>query len=200
MKKLALLALTFLSFSAMSQAQSAPSGRVDVYGAYAFQNNRSNGDSLKANGFSVGTNLWLAKNFGVNGEYAFGAGNRDTSVTVGTPPSRVTADLRARYNTFVAGPIYRFNPDGRVDPFVRALFGATRVSTRLSTNAPGIPRIEDNATSFTFIGGGGVDVSLTQSKRVALRLVSVDYQFIRDSRIADTQNGVRVSAGIVFRF
>ncbi|MFQ3582556.1 MAG: outer membrane beta-barrel protein [Chloracidobacterium sp.] len=200
MKKLIWLAFAAFCFSAVSYAQSTPSGRADVYGTYTFQNNRSNGDSLNANGFSVGTNLWLTKSFGINGEYTFGTGNRDASLTVGTPPTTVTADLRARYNTFVAGPVYRFNPDGRVEPFVRALFGATRVSTRFSTNVPAVPRIEDDATSFTFIGGGGLDVNLTQSKRVAFRLVSVDYQFIRDNRIADSQNGVRVSTGLIIRF
>ncbi len=199
MKKLFLCALALFCFGIAAQAQSATNEKAEIYGTYTFQHNRSNGDGLNTNGFSAGTNIWLnnSKSLGINGEYTFSTGDRDFRFTNGTTPA--TANLRARYNTFVAGPIYRFNPNGRVRPFVRALFGATRVSSKFNSGTL-LPTFNDSATSFTFIGGGGVDVNLTQSGRVAFRAASVDYQFIKDSRLFDNQNGVRVSTGLVFRF
>lgn len=204
MKKLFLAAIAVFVFGIAAQAQSTGDGKVEIYGGYTFQHTRSDGDGLNLNGFNVGTNIWLnqTRKFGINGEYTFAQGSTTGVITVSN--TVVSTDVRTRYNSFAAGPIYRFKT-GRVKPFVRALFGATRVSNQVSFTNP-LPnpgtrtRVNVDATSFTFIGGGGVDVDLTKDGRIAFRVGAVDYQFIKDSNIFNNQNGIRVSTGLVLRF
>lgn len=202
MKKLFLAAIAVFMFGIAAQAQSAGDGKVEIYGGYTFQHTRSNGDGINLNGFNVGTNIWLTQNkkLGINGEYAFTTGNNAGNIVIGG--TGVSTDVRTRYNSFAGGPIYRFST-GRVKPFVRALFGGTRVSTQTTFTNPTNgqrTRLGVDGTSFTFIGGGGVDVDLTKDGRVAFRVGAVDYQFIKDSNIFNNQNGIRLSTGLVLRF
>lgn len=212
MKKLFLAAIAVFVFGVAAQAQSTGDGKVEIYGGYTFQHNqfgttgtnpRLNDDSNNLNGFNVGTNIWLTQNkkLGINGEYSFTTGTNKGNFMV--PGSTfVSADVRTRYNSFVGGPVYRFST-GRVKPFVRGLIGATRVSSQSTfITQPSAVRtkVGVDATSFTFIGGGGVDVDLTKDGRVAFRVGAVDYQFIKDSNIFNNQNGIRLSTGLVIRF
>lgn len=204
MKKLFLLAFAFFCCGFAAQAQSTGDGRVDIYGGYTFQHTRSDGDGVNRNGFNIGTNVWInqSKKFGINGEYAFTTGDDTTRSTVGATTN--VLNFRSRYNTFGAGPVFRFST-GRVQPYVRALFGATRIGTRtvLASTTGGTTtttRLNADATSFTFVGGGGLDVNLTRDGRIAWRAGAVDYQFIKDNRLFDNQNGVRVSTGLILRF
>jgi opacity protein-like surface antigen len=204
MKKLFLFAVAFLCFGAAAQAQSTTDNRVDVYGGYTFQHTRSDGDGINRNGFNLGANFWVnqSRKFGINGEYSFTTGDDTARTVVGSTTN--VLNFRSRYNTFGAGPIYRFST-GRVQPYVRALFGATRVGTRTDlTSTTGstttTTRVNADATSFTFITGGGLDVNLTKDGKFAWRVGAVDYQFIKDNRLFDNQNGVRVSTGLVIRF
>jgi opacity protein-like surface antigen len=202
MKKLFLAAIAIFVFGVAAQAQSTTDSKAEIYGGYTFQHTRSNGDGINLNGFNVGTNIWLTQNkkLGINGEYSFTTGNNDAFINVSG--TSVSADVRTRYNSFAGGPIYRFST-GRVKPFVRALFGATRISTQTTFTNPTNnqrTRIGLDGTSFTFIGGGGVDVDLTKDGRIAFRVGSVDYQFIKDSNLFNNQNGIRVSTGLILRF
>jgi opacity protein-like surface antigen len=202
MKKLFLAAVAVFVFGIAAQAQSTGDGKVDIYGGYTFQHTRSDGDGLNLNGFNIGTNIWLTQNkkLGINGEYSFTTGNNSGVFNVNG--TFVSADIRTRYNSFAGGPIYRFST-GRVKPFVRGLVGATRVSTQSTFTNPLTSvrtRVGADATSFTFIGGGGVDVDLTKDGRIAFRVGAVDYQFIKDSNLFNNQNGIRLSTGIIIRF
>lgn len=202
MKKLFLAAIAVFMFGVAAQAQSTGDGKVEIYGGYTFQHTRSDGDGINLNGFNVGTNIWLTQNkkLGINGEYSFTTGNNDGVFNVNG--TFVSADIRSRYNTFVGGPVYRFST-GRVKPFVRALFGGTRVSTQTTFVNPlnqVRTKVGIDATSFTFVGGGGVDVDLTKDGRIAFRVGAVDYQFIKDSNLFNNQNGIRLSTGLVLRF
>lgn len=211
MKKLFLAAIAVFVFGVAAQAQSTGDGKVEIYGGYTFQHNqfgttgtnpRLNDDSNNLNGFNVGANIWLTQNkkLGINGEYSFTTGNNSGVFVINN--TNVSADVRTRYNSFVGGPVYRFST-GRVKPFIRGLIGATRVSSQSTFVAP-VTNVRTkagvDATSFTFIGGGGVDVDLTKDGRVAFRVGAVDYQFIKDSNIFNNQNGIRLSTGLVIRF
>lgn len=110
-------------------------------------------------------------------------------------PSRwlgIAADLSGHYDTSIRHNFtYLFGPQislpvGRISPFAHVLLGATNQSRFGS----------DNGNAFASAIGGGIDVKV--SHFVSFRLVQVDYYMIRF--IGQTQNGIRVSTGIVVHF
>jgi hypothetical protein len=96
--------------------------------------------------------------------------------------------------TYLFGPRVSFRKASRVTPFAQALFGGGR----LTASASGVDAAEN---SFAMALGGGVDVHI--HSRIAIRLVQADYLLTRFASVSGasaTQNNLRVSAGIVFRF
>ena len=74
---------------------------------------------------------------------------------------------------------------GKVRPFAEALFGASHVSGG----------IEGSDTSFATAVGGGLDYKII--KPVAWRFQG---DYVQTRLFGATQNNVRISTGIVFRF
>lgn len=96
--------------------------------------------------------------------------------------------------TYLFGPRYSFRHNEHFTPFVQALFGGAHVAS-----ASAFGGVSNNA--FAMAIGGGLDVNAT--RHFALRLGQVDYLLTRFEESPGnrmTQNNVRVSAGIVFRF
>jgi opacity protein-like surface antigen len=86
----------------------------------------------------------------------------------------------------------------RIHPYVHALFGTVHGDAGAFIPGPvpiGLAQdITQNAFGMAF--GGGLNVKAT--RHIWLRLVQVDY--LRAQFTNNTQNDVRVSAGIIFRF
>jgi opacity protein-like surface antigen len=103
----------------------------------------------------------------------------------------VSAD--ANLYTYLFGPRFSYRKHERVTPFAQALFGGAHASSSaLGTGS-------SNAFAMTL--GGGVDVKA--SEHVAIRLGQVEYlmtRFKETSASRQTQNNLRFSTGIVFRF
>jgi hypothetical protein len=81
-----------------------------------------------------------------------------------------------------------------VIPFVQVLGGAARLNANTSSISAG----ENSPVVFA---GGGVDLNLTRG--LAIRAAQVDYMWTRftlNSGATGTQNTLRVSCGVVFRF
>jgi outer membrane immunogenic protein len=97
-------------------------------------------------------------------------------------------DLTATTYTF--GPRFSYRKSDRFVPFAQALFGGSNFSTTFN----GVTGSGGN--HFTFGLGGGFDVVLGRSGRVALRPQG-DYFGVRAN--GSTINNVRLSLGIVFR-
>ncbi len=87
-------------------------------------------------------------------------------------------------NTFLFGPQFSL-PLPRVSPFVHALVGAARLST-------------GGASGTVFAGalGGGIDTKIAPF--FSYRVIQVDYLATRFG--GSTQNNLRISTGLVFRF
>ena len=86
--------------------------------------------------------------------------------------------------------------DKQVRPFAHALFGASLFRGFTSDIRPaGNVFTFDDATSFAMALGGGLDLHV--SKRIAVRLIQVDYTptFFGSGR----QDNFRISAGIIFK-
>ena len=101
---------------------------------------------------------------------------------------------------FQFGPRFSWHKSHRVSPYAQALFGGVyAASTRnLSLDPP----VSGSASGLAMLVGGGVDIRL--ARRVAVRPAEVDYWLtrLRDPLAANgrTQNSLRYSAGVIFKF
>ena len=120
------------------------------------------------------------------------------------PPSGGVVDASGNVFSYMAGPRLSFRHD-RFTPFVQALFGGVHASDVTLDGCSGVgctPLPSENA--FAMTAGGGLDFSL--SPHISFRLFQAEYAMTRfrdPTSIAGntgTQNDVRLSVGIVFRF
>jgi opacity protein-like surface antigen len=88
---------------------------------------------------------------------------------------------------FLFGPKFAYREHDVVTPYAHVLFGGGHISVDDSS-------FDD--TAFAMAVGGGLDAKVHDN--VAIRIAQVDYVMTRWAD--DTQNGVRVSTGIVFRW
>lgn len=115
------------------------------------------------------------------------------------PVFGLTADFSGHYGvfgsqssrySFLFGPIVAFHLT-KLRPFGHALFGVTKETT-------------SSGFSYSFLApevalGGGLDLNL--SRRFALRLAQVDYEWQRNPTSGlPAPHGFRLSAGVVFKF
>lgn len=183
--KLVVSFVAFLSvFVLGAQAQDTP--KVDIFAGYSYvrQNPSASGvSSYSLNGGSASVaynaNNWLS---GVADFGAYHSGNILNSGADGT------------VSTFLFGPRVSVRHFGRVTPFAEVLFGVAHADASIAGGSG-----SDNA--FAMTAGGGLDYRLTD--HLAIRPVKVDYLLTRFSESApsrQSQNNLRVSTGIVFRF
>jgi opacity protein-like surface antigen len=178
-----LLAVVSL-FGATAQAQDV--SKVDIFAGYSYvrENPSTSGvTSFSLNGGSASiaynANSWLS---GVADFGAYHNGN-----LLGTGAS-------GTLSTYLFGPRISYHHYGRITPFGEVLFGVAHAGASIAGTSG-----SDNAFAMSL--GGGVDYRLTD--RFAIRPVKVDYLMSRFSETGsggNTQNNLRVSTGIVFRF
>jgi opacity protein-like surface antigen len=178
-----LLAMLTL-LGATTQAQDTP--KVDIFAGYSYvrENPSTAGvSSFSLNGgsasFAYNANSWLS---GVADFGGYHSGNILSTGTSGT------------LSTYLFGPRVSYRHSGRVTPFGEVLFGVAHAGASIAGATA-----SDNA--FAMSVGGGVDYKLTD--RFAIRPIKVDYLMSRFSETGtggNTQNNLRVSTGIVFRF
>jgi opacity protein-like surface antigen len=85
--------------------------------------------------------------------------------------------------TYLFGPRITFRR-GKVTPFVQTLIGAGHLT------GPGFSK-----NAFAMTAGGGLDWNA--SEHLSIRVAQLEYFM---TRFGNTQNGVRVSTGVVFHF
>ena len=102
--------------------------------------------------------------------------------------------------TFLGGPRLSFRNHERFTPFAQALFGGIRASeeTACPNCAPSLPE----ETVFALTAGAGLDVKLR--RHLAIRVIQAEYLMtnFEDTTTGEkaTQNDIRLSTGLVFRF
>lgn len=85
---------------------------------------------------------------------------------------------------------------GRYRPFAQGLMGTVY---GFDSELPSGGRLESSAFSFALAAGGGLDIALT--RRLMVRAAQADYHFMQlPNNGSDEQHGIRLSAGIVYRF
>jgi opacity protein-like surface antigen len=183
-KLLVSLLAVISAFGTTAQAQDV--SKVDIFAGYSYvrENPSTSGvSSFSLNGGSASiaynANSWLS---GVADFGAYHSGN-----ILGTGAS-------GTLSTYLFGPRVSYRHFGRITPFGEVLFGVAHAGTSIAGTSG-----SDNAFAMSL--GGGVDYRLTN--RFAIRPVKVDYLMSRFSETGsggNTQNNLRVSTGIVFRF
>ena len=177
-----LLAVVSL-FGVTAHAQDTP--KVDIFAGYSYV--RENPSTSGASSFSLnGGSASIAYNAKswLSGVADFGAYHNGNILSTGTSGT---------LSTYLFGPRISYRHLGRITPFGEVLFGVTHGSSSIAGAGSG--------NSFAMTLGGGVDYKLTH--RFAIRPIKVDYlmtRFPETGTGANTQNNLRVSTGIVFRF
>ncbi len=117
-------------------------------------------------------------------------------------------DVDGNVFTYLFGPRFTYRRSNRVTPFVQVLFGGARGSAQVA-GTPG------SQNAFAMTAGGGLDVKV--NRYAAVRLIQAEYLLTRFDEPNDgvcilivpppagciatrSQNNVRLSTGIVFRF
>lgn len=174
MNKLALVVLAVILFPAIARAQDTPIADVTLgYSHFHI-----------VKGFTIPTD-------GGYGSSAFNL-NEWFGVVADVGAYRSHGPSLPNVETYAFGPRFSFRKLDRIVPFAEALFGGTHFSTAVG----GVPGTSTgNHSAFAF--GGGADVLLGRSRRVAVR-PEVEYFGVPVNGI--TLNNVRLSLGIVFRF
>ena len=170
---------------ACAQVPTGATPQFDLSGGYAYtRGNSSVSSSFDLNGGTASFTYHFREHLAFVGD--FGA-YRFSDAGPG---------LTSTMYTYLAGPrlpLHRKH-EGRFAPFVQVLAGAAR----LNASAGGIDAGEN---SFAIAAGGGLDLSA--SHHFAFRVVEAEYlltRFPHPDGSSATQNNVRLSAGLVFRF
>lgn len=183
MKKLVLITMFLLGFSAMAVAQDVPI--AEVFGGYSYVRVKAlsdwNTDDMNTNGWdasiTINGNNWI-------GFVADFSGNYGTLMY-----KDVNGWADVSIHSIMFGPkitIYR----GKISPFVHGLFGYARLKSKEAGD-------EYTENDFAMALGGGVDVNL--SKMISVRPVQVDYFGVKDGFSGDFIKNFRYSAGIVLK-
>ncbi len=177
--------LTFVSLIVFLSLASAPKAysQVELYGGYSHLslNGAPSNMGSSSNGWQGGAYLHLLGPWGVEADY---------SNHYGVNPSLQLGGNRYYVPRFTElyGPRFTLALP-RIHPYVHALVGTVNGTAQTFTG-----RVSENALGMAF--GGGLNVKATS--HIWLRLVQVDY--IRAQFTNNTQNDMRVSAGLIFRF
>ena len=172
-------------FGVTAQAQERKT--IDVFAGYSYL--RANPATSGTDGISLnGGSASVAYNFNnwLSGVADFG-GYHSTNI--------LGSGVDGTVSTYLFGPRVSYHRYGRVTPFGEVLFGVARTdASLLNTN--------NTQNAFAMTVGGGIDYRL--NSHFSLRPAKVDYLLTRfdeaNNNNKQTQNNLRVSTGIVFRF
>ncbi len=188
MKTLLSLIVLVALISVPVMAQDTP--KAEVFGGYQYtrlNNVGGSGVDINANGWDGAVTGYFNKYFGVTGD--FSGSYKTFSQTI----QGVSVNVPVRIYTYSGGPVIAYR-EGKINPFVHALFGGVHVSAKASAAGQSVSVSENG---FTTMVGGGVDAQL--NKAVAVRLAQFDWVYYHISG-ESFSNNFRLSTGIVFRF
>jgi opacity protein-like surface antigen len=188
-----------LIFSAAADAQVPTSG--NVFFGYSFENAGSSSFDLSNLG-RPNLNGWEASLEGrvlpwVGLVADFGGRYGSQSYQTSLPPDGVTGTINVNGQelTVLFGPRVSVSL-GKFRPFAEALFGAAHIKTTSTSSEVLVDNfVQPRDTSFATAVGGGLDYKI-------IRPVAWRFQgdYVQTRFFGATQNNVRISTGIVFRF
>jgi opacity protein-like surface antigen len=168
-------------------AQAQERKTIDVFAGYSYVRanpSTSSTDGISLNGGSASiaynVNNWLS------GVADFGGYHTNNILGSG---------VDGTLSTYLFGPRVSYHRFGRVTPFGETLFGVAHTGASLLNTT-------NSQNAFAMTVGGGIDYRL--NSHFSLRPAKVDYLLTRFNELNNnnrqSQNNLRVSTGIVFRF
>jgi len=104
--------------------------------------------------------------------------------------------------SYLGGPRISFRQFGRLTPFVQVLFGGVHANQVALSDCTFSCTFLPAQNTFAWTGGGGLDFKF--HRHFAFRIIQAEYLMTRftdfNTGNSGTQNDVRLSSGIVFRF
>jgi outer membrane protein OmpA-like peptidoglycan-associated protein len=104
--------------------------------------------------------------------------------------------------SYLFGPRLSFRNHSRITPFVQSLFGGMRANEVTLSGCTSSCTLLPSENTFAMTAGGGLDVRIR--RHFAIRLIQAEYLMTRfqdySTGTTSSQNDMRLSAGIVFRF
>lgn len=193
------IAVFSLVLCAAANAQ-VPTGG-NVFFGYSFENAAASSFDL-ANLGRPNLNGWEASLEGkvfplLSVVVDFGGHYGSQSYQTPLPPNGTigTVDVNGHEFTVLFGPRVSV-PVGKFRPFAEALFGAAHINTTSTSSQVLVDNfMQPSDTSFATALGGGLDYKII--KPIAWRLQG---DYVQTRFFSTTQNNVRISTGIVFRF
>ncbi|HMD17413.1 MAG TPA: PDZ domain-containing protein [Terriglobales bacterium] len=192
MDKLVRFALAALFLLGIASAQNIP--EINVFGGYSYLNfdlpaNPSTGTTsqrLAMNGWDISVAVNLFHHIAVEGDFSGHSLSDCTGIT----------GMNCSDFSYMGGPRYTFGSrSGKITAFAHALVG------RDSADLPGSSGVSVSDSSVAVAAGGGVDYWVYRHM-VGVQLGPIDYMYTRhlNSDAVPSQDNIRVSAGVVFRF
>lgn len=153
------------------------------------------------NGGSASINFHLNRTIGIVGDFG---GYADSRLRFGTSSSALVSDSSGKAFTYLFGPRATFASHKRLSPFAQVLVGGIHASpVTLSSGCSGVgctPLPAENKLAMT--AGGGLDLRL--HRHISVRIIQAEYLMTRFNDLSTgstgTQNDMRLSSGLVFRF
>ncbi|MGA3080414.1 MAG: hypothetical protein ABSD44_03410 [Terracidiphilus sp.] len=104
--------------------------------------------------------------------------------------------------SYLFGPRYSFRQHDRFTPFAQVLFGGVHAGAVVLSNCNMNCTLLPDQNAFAMTAGGGLDIEVR--RHLAIRVIQAEYMMTRftdyNTGEGATQNDMRLSAGIVFRF
>jgi outer membrane protein OmpA-like peptidoglycan-associated protein len=104
--------------------------------------------------------------------------------------------------TYLFGPRFSFRKYERITPFAQVLFGGVHANPVVLTGCTFSCTLLPAQDAFAMTAGGGLDLRV--HRHFAIRIIQAEYSMTRfasyTTGTTGTQNDMRLSAGLVFRF
>jgi outer membrane protein OmpA-like peptidoglycan-associated protein/opacity protein-like surface antigen len=145
----------------------------------------------------------LNRYVGIVGDFS-GFDNSETRLAATGANSSKVVDSSGTAYTYLLGPRLSFRNNGRLTPFVQALFGGIHAGeVTLDSGCTGAGcKVLPTEGSFAMTAGGGLDIRV--HRHFAFRIIQAEYLMTRfdnqDTGESGSQNDMRLSSGVVFRF
>lgn len=150
--------------------------------------------SIDTYGIQGGVAWFFNERLGLDVEVGNVEGNLNVPVIAIFP----TPDVDFSATTVLAGVRYRFGPQGRLLPSVRALAGLARGSVGVELEVPDVTAIDTSETENALGVALGAALDLDVTERLAWRIVQPDLLITTFGN--DTQANIRLATGLVVRF
>lgn len=153
------------------------------------------------NGGSTSMAFNINRYLGIVGDFG---GFSDTRLLLSGANPSVVADSSGTVYNYLFGPRLSLRNHERFTPFAQVLFGGMHASAvTISSNCAGAgctPLPAEN--KFAMTAGGGLDIKVR--RHLAIRIIQAEYLMTRFNDLTTgnsaSQNDMRLSSGIVFRF